>query len=223
MIQEWILPEDRIFLLVAIIFGLADVFYLVLHKFLHRNRSLIVFCWGIYAVLIVFIAKNNPEPKPATVPALAPVTVEVPQPDYIDGTKFTHNELKEDFPFGYIVFRLKDAKWTYEPEVDGHIKDSADWSKVSITPDFINKTATWIIPNAGLDDPEGHNLYVGNQGKVTIPMDIGKCWPATIILESDQTQIMAMVGTLSANQLHPVFVLGFRIPTRSELQKWRTQ
>jgi hypothetical protein len=60
MIQEWILPSNRIFLFIAIVLGLADVFYLILHKFLHHNRTVIVFGWIVFAVIVVIIHRPRP-------------------------------------------------------------------------------------------------------------------------------------------------------------------
>ena len=77
MIQEWVIPHDKIFLFVAIVFGLADVFYLVLHRFLPRKHWIIIIGWTVYAGVVFLIAKNPSELKKIEVEPL--VTVDVGQ------------------------------------------------------------------------------------------------------------------------------------------------
>jgi hypothetical protein len=69
MIQEYILPDNQIFLFIAIVTGLAGVFYLLAHKTLPHRMYFIVTCWVIYVLCIWSIFTHSYKPateNPAT-------------------------------------------------------------------------------------------------------------------------------------------------------------
>jgi len=130
--------------------------------------------------------------------------------DYIDGTKCTHAELKEMFPFGYVVFSFREGRWTFQPHSDGHLETKVAWENVKITPDFARRTVTWTIPNISYSLPRTGLSGGRNAIENTFPLKVGKAYkdPGFVILGEPATYVAA----LSDNQRFPVFVLGFRIP-----------
>jgi len=58
MIQEYILPHNKLFLFLAIVCGLADVFYLFGHKILPGNRILVALNWAGFCLCIWLIYRN---------------------------------------------------------------------------------------------------------------------------------------------------------------------
>lgn len=154
-----------------------------------------------------FLPKTN---RPVTI--INPIATSA---DTIRGTKFTHEQLEENFPFGYVVFRLADAKWIYEPD-QSLLEKHIDWAKVAITPDFSKKTVDWYIPHLNLTWTR-FNIRLANIGaSVTTPMTIGRFhyFEPVRFGGVNQGEPAMCLGTLSDNQLHPVFVLGFRIPSQ---------
>jgi hypothetical protein len=64
MIQEWILPHNKIFLFIAIACGLAEVFYLLAHKILPHSRTVIFLSWVVYCFSLWAIHKHPGETNP---------------------------------------------------------------------------------------------------------------------------------------------------------------
>jgi len=91
---------------------------------------------------------------------------------------------------------------------------AADWDKLRIIPDFIKKSVWWEIPNLRSTNTkiQVHNGYIGQE----VPIDTKQFWVLQAIVFAGQP--MLMVGTLSDDQRYPVFVLGFRIISDTELK-----
>jgi hypothetical protein len=64
-IQEWVIPHDKVFLFITVVCFVADVFYIVIHKFLPHKRALCVLGWIIYFCCVYLIYKNSAEKNTA--------------------------------------------------------------------------------------------------------------------------------------------------------------
>jgi hypothetical protein len=133
-------------------------------------------------------------------------TYNIVERDTIRGTQTTHKELEDAFPFGYVVVRLADAHWTYEPD-QSLITVKFDWSKIKVVPNAANHTVSWNIPDFDLEWPSGQQVTGNSIYDLIIPMTTN-VFSAGIRTPGEPEM---MFTTLNDNQLHPVFVLGFRI------------
>jgi hypothetical protein len=61
MIHEFVFDIHKVFLFIAIVFGLADAVYALAHKIL-KGWAWLILCWGLYAVCIFAIFKNEAQP-----------------------------------------------------------------------------------------------------------------------------------------------------------------
>jgi hypothetical protein len=137
-------------------------------------------------------------------------TVTIPASDYIDGTKFTHKQLDETFPFGYAVFRFDGGISTYEPHTNDQLKIKFAWSDIKLTPDFGHGLLHVDIPDLDIEWPN-HNVAIKNSATDgDTGMTVGVLY--FIPFYSRPNVPLPFVCTLSDNQLHPVFAFGFRIP-----------
>ena len=86
-------------------------------------------------------------PMPTTAAPSTPAVITVPQPDYIEGTQITHNQLKEIFPFGYaIIYPSENQTFKYEVFKTGLMEWKINLDEVKVTRDFNNGTFTWTLP-----------------------------------------------------------------------------
>jgi hypothetical protein len=202
-----------------ILYGLSLLlFYLlpchVIYEWRTRKQAwLALLIWFLLAgVTAIFIVHNTAQPDTSH----APTVVVMPQPDYIEGTQFTHNQITDVFPFGYAVFRLQGGKCIYEPDKNQHLKVDIDWSGVKFMPDFVNKMVRFEIPSASFSIPEAAILIKDcHIGPGDEPMQVGHAYIVPVGFDFAYTEPQLYMGTLSDNELNPVFVLGFRIPQKT--------
>ena len=140
------------------------------------------------------------------------------KPDYIEGTKKSRKDLEDTFSFGYVVFRLKDKIWTYQPYFEEHTRFQIEWSEVKIEPNFVNRTVSWNFPEVNFTNSPHGNWGRRNRWSATIPMreNVFRSFRTLIPGFADRNDPSIFIGTLSENQLHPVFVIGFRIISEQE-------
>jgi len=140
------------------------------------------------------------------------------QPDYIEGTRVTHSDLGYMFPYGYgIIYLNRDKRLKYEVFKTGKTEWVLDWDKVKIEPDVSKQIVHWSVPivETKITKVPNGNAFkmVGGSISTDSTFKPGEYRRAGVYMES--VPVMH-VGTLSDNQLTPVFVIGFRIPLESE-------
>jgi hypothetical protein len=146
----------------------------------------------------------------------AQTVVAMPQPDYIEGTKYTQKRLSEIFPFGYsLLFFGQNRILNNEIFKNGMMDWKLDVDDVSINPDFYSGKVTWTIPNVNATpDGTGSQItIVGGKFTVDAPLKAGYARRTGFLLGNKPVM---HVMTLGDNQRTPVFAIGFRIPIEGE-------
>jgi hypothetical protein len=160
-------------------------------------------------------------------PTVQPVKVtnfEPTKPDFIPGTRATHAQMRNVFPFGYTIFSERDGRWTYDARPSEKYQWSGNWSLVKITPDFSRKCVMWEIPSitAIKSGSQGANEYSNNWIFFSVPLI-----PNFITLVENpvcpcfDNEPCLWVCTLNDDQRFPVFCIGFKIA--SEDRKTRAR
>jgi len=201
-IGYWLLTAS-----VAVVF----VFWSVNLSKSSSNPSMLDLSHGITNLaMMISESSNATQLKPTT------TIIALPQPDFIEGTRYTQNRLNEIFPYGYVVFWYgqnhilrnqisKNGKQDWKLDVDA----------VSLDPDFDSGKVTWMLPSVN-STPEGFwpELTInGSTIHVTANLKEGFARQAGFLVENKP---MMYVMTLSDNQRTPVFAIGFRIPRAEE-------
>ncbi len=142
MIQEWWLPHNKIFLLIAIICGLADVFYVLANKFLPSRLYFAIPLWVVFLGMVIFVARHQGI-APVAIPVLAPAEPEFPGFD-VNITRYT-----VDFPsMAPISFTPKDLE---TPKVlDGFVNGIKPVTMYTIDGHLYVDVIIW--KNSGVDD-----------------------------------------------------------------------
>jgi hypothetical protein len=145
-------------------------------------------------------------------------------PDFIPGTRATHAQMRDTFPFGYAIFSERDGRWSYDGRPSNKYQWSGNWSLVKITPDFSRKYVRWEIPSitaikSGL---RGANEYSNNWVVFSAPIILN----VRILVENPacpcfDNEPCLWVCTLGDDQRFPVFSLGFRISDKDRKARAR--
>lgn len=153
----------------------------------------------------------------ATTPPTAPALTifAVPQQDYIEGTEVTRKALDKFFPFGSVVFFYGQNRiLRNEIFSNGMMEWTIDVAKVKIEPDFTTGKVKWEIPPVSIVSTNSklfiHQDFVNS--KMIIMGELKNGAFAQGPFDFGNNPVL-YVATLSDNQLHPVFALGYRIPT----------
>jgi hypothetical protein len=142
-------------------------------------------------------------------------TIAVPNPDYIEGTEFTRKQLSDAFPFGYaIIYFGQNEISSYEIVKSGLMEWKIDIDKISIKPNFFSGKVYWTFPPYFGFGNEIKNVTISN---VPIACDLKSGVSQRAPVNFGNNPVL-YVTTLSDNQLHPVFSIGFRIPEPWEKQ-----
>jgi hypothetical protein len=177
--------------------------------------SIYILLCGSFGLVIYEYSKPLSENPPAPKPLPAPTVIAVPQPDYIEGTYFTEKEIKDIFSIGYVIIRVRDAKWTYETDQEWDTQITADWSKIEVVPDFGANMVQLHIPNYGVKYRSPNHHVFANDIYEKFPMDTYRDMLGVRLVQNFVPVSIGTprlwFGTLSNNQLHPVFILGLRI------------
>jgi hypothetical protein len=137
----------------------------------------------------------------------------VQQPDFIEGTDFTHKQLDHIFPFGYAVIYLNSEGEKETHEFHNNLLNwKIDWDQVKIEPHFGSGMVTFTIPDMFANGGTGNHVE-GTTDVFTMPMKRGLVKPAGIGFGGDPAPYVAI---LSDNQRSPIFAIGFRIPSVKE-------
>jgi len=172
--------------------------------------------------LIMFIthgyisSKLEPVPLPDN-PSAVIQKSPVAQPDYVPGTTLTYAQLREIFPFGYTLFIFNEGTFTYRIFPSDKLQWASDWERIEITPDFSKNMVTWRIPQLSASitrEGKVHHFMRDIVFVLTVPIQQGR-FDKIGLFSFDQLVTDApypFVGTLSANQRSPIFIMGFRIP-----------
>jgi hypothetical protein len=96
MIHEFVFDTHKIFLFTAIVFGLADAFYVLAHK-IFTKLVMAIICWVIFGFCVFLIFKNEALPETKSLPhltleigtsedpnVLIPITNELGIPDNLE-------------------------------------------------------------------------------------------------------------------------------------------
>jgi hypothetical protein len=136
-------------------------------------------------------------------------------PDYIVGTKFTYNKLREVFPFGYTIFWSKTGSQEttdrFKVVKTGRTEWEMDWDNVIMEVDYSNHIVTWKLPSVSAQGP-GLSVGGGLKMQCSSAFKAGQIHLAPLV-QLPGGQPVLHVGTLSDDQLSPVFVIGLRICT----------
>jgi hypothetical protein len=138
------------------------------------------------------------------------------QQDLFAGTKYTKQSIEQFFPFGYVVFALRDGKrWLYDNQSAPELRwDVPGFLKtVEITPDFSIGKVHWKI--AKINATGSSVTVVDGRIEQTTTLADGRYHIDTGFLRPNIPLLHLM--TLSANQANPVFAIGFRIVPMKEL------
>lgn len=136
--------------------------------------------------------------------------------EVIEGTKTTLADMDDAFPFGYIIFTIRDGVQTrlFRPESHLHWK-VMDWEQIKISPDFANNTVEWTVPHISASlITNGTTVQLLEDCKIgpqRVPMVLGKAFPLGGIVMMKETQPNIYVAMIGNNQRQPVFAMGFRI------------
>lgn len=199
MIEEW--NHKRIFLFVAIVFGVVDVFYLVLHKPVWSPQWLKCIGWIVCASLLIYIYRDG--------------FSSVWGGDIIEGTLYTRAQLSKRFPFGYAVFFFGQNRILSDEVVtNGLMEWTLDEKHVSIEPDVQNRVVQWNIPQNNITSLSPHVHIQGGSISMTSPFKTGLFVRSRVLFVPNKP--LLYIGTLSDDQRFPVFVIGFRIPEKDE-------
>jgi hypothetical protein len=151
-------------------------------------------------------------PKPEN-DAVAYREVVVTQPNFIKGTKFTHERLTEFFPFGYtVIFYGENKRFKYEVSNNGLLDWTLNYEKLKIEPDFTNAKVKWTlsVPAA----TEGTNTtFTNTELSTTTSLEEGAVCRVHVFWANKPAPHVAVLGV---DQKNPVFAVGFRIPLASE-------
>ena len=132
----------------------------------------------------------------------------------IPGTNATEQQIRDTFPFGYVIFSQRGGQWTYSPLPSDKMQFEGDWAHVSIIIDFPAKIVRWSLPEFRSTNT---NLQFTNLRVDNYPVALDrKVHVLALILVRGQP--MLCTATLSENQRFPVFVLGARILSEQEIQ-----
>jgi len=129
--------------------------------------------------------------------------------DLLPGTNVTEKQLREKFPFGYVVFAKRRAEWMYRANVDGPKWDLISvLTKTEINPDFSKGMVQWTLPELSIVDSKitGSGILY----EQTYQIHEGYTMALRGILIKNVP--VPYVGVISADQLAPVYIVGFRIP-----------
>ena len=136
-----------------------------------------------------------------------------PTPDYIPGTLITHSQLKNLFPFGYIIVSFRDGYEAFDPRLqEDQLKIDVDWKQIKITPDFEKRTVVWEVRNMHVYKPHSRAEIADLNIRQEYPMTVGSAFLYPLGFGKASPHIH--FGTLNDNQVSPIFVLGFRIPEK---------
>jgi hypothetical protein len=145
-------------------------------------------------------------------------SVNMPKRDVIEGTQMTHGEVKDLFPFGYLIISKRDGKWTYEPAPHGGIQWDIDAIKktVRIEPDFTSGMVEWTFPMIRAEKSANGRVAAieNNFLNLTTPMATDEIYDPLFIRFEKEPSLH--IGTFGSNQAAPVFGIGFRIPRMSK-------
>jgi hypothetical protein len=130
----------------------------------------------------------------------------------VPGTNVTERQLREAFPFGYVIFSQRDGKWTYSPLPSDKMQYTGDWDKVAIGIDFEHGGVRWIVPDFNSTNT---NIKL-TAGRITADVPLNPKQITIVRAFVFGNQAILCVATLSDNQRFPVFVLGFRIVSEDE-------
>lgn len=130
----------------------------------------------------------------------------------LPGTDVTERQVREAFPFGYVIFSQRDGKWTYSPLPSDKMQFSGDWNRVTIGVDFEHRVVRWSIPD--INSTNTGIQVISGRAVQDIPLDTTNIYALRFILIEGQP-ILCM-ATLSEDQRFPVFVLGARILSHEE-------
>ena len=134
----------------------------------------------------------------------------------IPGTNVTEQQVRDFFPYGYVIFSFRDGNWTYSPLPSDKMQFTADWSKVTIIPNFGTGEAKWEVPDVKSTNTSVH-LQGYSFGQDNVPLNPNQFWIMQGLVFSGQP--VPVMGTLSDNQRFPVFVLGFRTFPHARLRE----
>ena len=202
MIHEFVFDSHKIFLFLAIAFGLADAVYVLGHKIV-KGIIWATLWWAVYVACLVAIFRNEAQPQPEQ-----PILVQ--HPDLIPDTKFSFEHLERIFPFGYdIIYPNEHKCYSYENDATGRIQWTINWKTVQFAPDFRAGTVAITVTDVsqkgtGANTFEGSNSFTGvftfkNGQWGIIPIPTPRIGPT----------IYGVI--LSADQANPVVAIGFRM------------
>ena len=158
------------------------------------------------------IQEPSPNPKSPEAPTTPPPQItNVAEPDYVEGTRFTHAELKDIFPFGYTIFYSDgNERFRYEVVTNGLLDWSIDLDNVKFEPDFSRGIVSLHIPPLSAKGKNGATMDDVEMGDGSMPFKTGAIFKFPFVFANLPA---VWVAVLSDNQRMPVFALGFRIPT----------
>jgi hypothetical protein len=155
--------------------------------------------------------------KEVTQPSRVVAVVGVPQPDYIDGTQFTHKQMEDFFPFGYaILYPNENKRFRYEVFKTGQMEWTIDLAKVKVETDFTAGKVTVTLPKnwSASGGPQNNTVIMDNSTiKMEMPLTLGNCNPVGIVFGNTPCPYLLV---LSVDQRNPVFAMGYRILTKQK-------
>lgn len=167
-------------------------------------------CLALAPVVYVIWRPQKPDSK--VTPAI--IAVAHQPPDYIEGTKFTHAQLHEMFPFGYtVIYFSGNRRFRDEVVRTAKLEWKLDVDNITIEPDFSAGTVRWTLPNVST---EGNLRLKVNRLTLYTKLQAGSGGTAPVYVRN---QPGLYVLTLSDNQHSPVFLVGYRIIRGSEFPR----
>ncbi len=140
----------------------------------------------------------------------------------VPGTTWTHSELLNNFPFGYVIIsQPAGGRWTYEPYPGDHIKWTADWAKMNIEVNHSTNKVYWTFPPDMTISRNGKVVWEQKDCHITFdtPFQEGGVYEPMLAVFPGYDEPAPVVTTLSSNQRAPVFVVGFKIWPKRDPQR----
>jgi hypothetical protein len=136
-----------------------------------------------------------------------------PAASFIPGTRFTFPEIRERFPLGYVIFSGTDGEFRFKAHPTDRLVWECDWSLTTIKPDFRKGEVAWTIRDLG-----AFYIREGQKIPVVTAKNVHLNYRVPLVgFHASQTPVSSpnspdmILGTLSNDQLNPVFIVGFAI------------
>ncbi|MGD1088783.1 MAG: hypothetical protein ABR955_08680 [Verrucomicrobiota bacterium] len=137
--------------------------------------------------------------------------------DYIEGTDFTHKQLWNTFPFGYAIIHFGQNRIeNYEIVTNGLMDWKIDLNHVIIKPNYFEGKVEWTIPHVSATSISGLDFNAGEMEAISDFKTGSLAAPGVLVAKNKP---VLCIGTLNDNQRSPVFVIGYRIITKEQINQ----